>query len=211
MKLCIFLALMIINTVAVYTVVVGTSTPEGGMVRAPFTTLSEAVYATGTGQAGLGRHKGEVRSVGGASDSSFVVTYLVKNGHLSSHSFTNSELKRALRQFQRENGLRINGRISAETIKAVQTDLDLITVVDYLKTYNYIQGHVTPQKTKLGVEQLQQNLGWVVTGNVDGDLVDFVKNNKERSYAEPIFVPSPPPIDGLIASGIAQKGLVHSP
>jgi hypothetical protein len=175
MKLCIFLALMI-NTVAVYTVVVGTST-----------------HATGTGQAGLGRHKGEVRSVGGASDSSFVVTYLVKNGHLNSRSFTNSELKRALRQFQRENGLRINGRISAETIKAVQTDLDLITLVDYLKTYNYIQGHVTPQKTKLGVEQLQENLGWVVTGNVDGDLVDFVKNNKERSYAEPIFVPSPPP------------------
>jgi hypothetical protein len=179
MKLCIFLALIsTIYTVAIYAVAVGTSSA----------TLP-----------GLGRHKGKVRSVGVASDSSdssVVITYLVKNGHLNSHSFTNSELKHALRQFQRENRLRINGRISAETINAVQTDLDLTTVLDYLKTYNYIQGYVTPQKTKLGVEHLQQNLGWLVTGNVDRELVDFVKNNKERSYAEPIFVPSPQPIGG---------------
>jgi hypothetical protein len=117
-----------------------------------------------------------------------VIDYLVENGHLNSHSFTNPELRRALRKFQRENGLQINGLISTETIQAVQTDLNLMIVIHYLKTYNYIQGHVTPQKTKSGVEKLQYNLGWLVTGNVDRELVDFVKNNKERSYAEPIFV-----------------------
>lgn len=112
-----------------------------------------------------------------------VTDYLIENGYLQ-ESYTKHELRRALRQLQRENNLTISGRISSQTIDFIQTENNRQMVLDYLKTFGYIQGSITPLKTTNAIKQLQQNSGSLsITGFIDTPTVEFIKNHPQ-AYSE---------------------------
>ena len=111
------------------------------------------------------------------TDKDIVVKYLQETGYLpegqihpessdSKHNF-----RKAIRMFQRENSLIVNGRLTQQVINTVK-------VVNYLKTYNYIIGVVTPLKIKSAVEKLQKNTGYlIITGEIDNETIQFIKNH----------------------------------
>lgn len=80
--------------------------------------------------------------------------------------------------FQRENSLIVNGRLTQQVINTVKKENDKKIVVNYLKTYNYIIGVVTPLKIKSAVEKLQKNTGYlIITGEIDNETIQFIKNH----------------------------------
>ena len=116
-----------------------------------------------------------------------VVDYLYDYGYLTTLNVTKNELRRSVRQFQRENNLAVNGRITLEVRSFVKTENDKKMVIDYLKTYNYIIGVVTPQSVKDAVTVLQQNSGSLnVTGLIDSSTINFVKTHPQ-AYSEGLF------------------------
>lgn len=115
-----------------------------------------------------------------------VVDYLVENGYLQT-PYTNHNLRRSLRQFQRENNLAINGRFSEQTVELVRTEKDRQQVIDYLKIFGYIQNPITPLKTTNAIKQLQQNSGVLSqTGLIDVDTINFVKSHPQ-GYSEGLY------------------------
>ena len=117
-------------------------------------------------------------------DKDIVVKYLQETGYLpegqihpgssdSKHNF-----RKAIRMFQRENSLIVNGRLTQQVINTVKKENDEKIVVNYLKTYNYIIGVVTPLKIKSAVEKLQKNTGYlIITGEIDNETIQFIKNH----------------------------------
>lgn len=113
------------------------------------------------------------------TDKDIVVKYLQETGYLpegqihpessdSKHNF-----RKAIRMFQRENSLIVNGRLTQ-----LKKENDKKIVVNYLKTYNYIIGVVTPLKIKSAVEKLQKNTGYlIITGEIDNETIQFIKNH----------------------------------
>jgi hypothetical protein len=121
-----------------------------------------------------------------SSDRQEVINFLIHNGFIN-QPINRYSLKRALRQFQRENNLNINGQFSEETIQLVKTEKDKQMVLDYLKTFNYIQGAVTPLKTENAIKQVQQNSGVLsVTGVIDNTTVEFIKSH-QQGYSDGLF------------------------
>src|SRR5574343_515754 len=105
------------------------------------------------------------------TDKDIVVKYLQETGYLpegqihpessdSKHNF-----RKAIRMFQRENSLIVNGRLTQQVINTVKKD-------------NYIIGVVTPLKIKSAVEKLQKNTGYlIITGEIDNETIQFIKNH----------------------------------
>lgn len=118
------------------------------------------------------------------TDKDIVVKYLQETGYLpegqihpessdSKHNF-----RKAIRMFQRENSLIVNGRLTQQVINTVKKENDKKIVVNYLKTYNYIIGVVTSLKIKSAVEKLQKNTGYlIITGEIDNETIQFIKNH----------------------------------
>lgn len=105
------------------------------------------------------------------TDKDIVVKYLQETGYLSEGQIHPESFRKAIRMFQRENSLIVNGRLTQQVINTVK-------VVNYLKTYNYIIGVVTPLKIKSAVEKLQKNTGYlIVTGEIDNETIQFIKNH----------------------------------
>jgi len=120
------------------------------------------------------------------SDQQQVTDYLIKNGYLET-PYTNHSLRRSLRQFQRENGLTINGRITDQTIEFIQTENDKQMVLDYLKIFGYLQGTVSPSKITDALKRLQQNSGVLtITGSIDIPTIEFIKTHP-RGYSEGLY------------------------
>lgn len=116
-----------------------------------------------------------------------VVDYLYNYGYITSLNVTRNELRRSLRQLQRENNLTVNGRITPEVVNFVTYENDKNMVINYLKTYNYILGDVTPLKVKDAVTVLQQNSGTLnVTGLIDTPTITFVRT-RPQGYSEGLF------------------------
>lgn len=100
------------------------------------------------------------------TDKDIVVKYLQETGYLPE-----GQIHKAIMMFQRENSLIVNGRLTQQVINTVK-------VVNYLKTYNYIIGVVTPLKIKSAVEKLQKNTGClIITGKIDNETIQFIKNH----------------------------------
>lgn len=115
-----------------------------------------------------------------------VTEYLIDYGYLEFAVYTKNELKRALRHFQRENNLNVNGKITSETINFINHEKEKQFVVNYLKKFNYIQGHVNPVEITKAVKLLQHNSGVLnITGIIDSSTISFVKNNQRNAYPEP--------------------------
>lgn len=116
-----------------------------------------------------------------------VVNYLIDNGYVQNIDFTRSELRKGVRQCQRENNLTVNGSITPEFIAFVKNEDNKQTVIKYLKTYNYIRGSTTPLTIKEAVKTLQKNSGILkVTGVIDEATINFIKNNPV-GYSEGLF------------------------
>jgi len=120
-----------------------------------------------------------------------VIDYLADYGYLISRSdrtYTNYELGRSLRLFQRENNLRVNGKITPETSSFIKLEKNKETVVKYLKTFGYLQGEASPFKLAEAVKLLQRNSGVLnVTGSIDSSTIDFVQTNQHGYYVVPEF------------------------
>ena len=116
-----------------------------------------------------------------------VITYLVDCGYLESSTYSNHELRRSLRQLQRENDMLVNGRFTPEIHLLVQTENDKKMVLEYLKVFGYIQGAVSPLKTTDAIKQLQQNSGVLTkTGLIDTPTINFIKTHK-HGFSEGLY------------------------
>ena len=114
------------------------------------------------------------------TDKDIVVKYLQETGYLPEGQIPDSKhnLRKAIRMFQRENSLIVNGHLTQQVINTVKKENDEKIVVNYLKTYNYIIGVVTPLKIKSAVERLQKNTGYlIITGEIDNETIQFIKNH----------------------------------
>lgn len=120
-------------------------------------------------------------------DRETVEQYLIDFGYLDSSAYNNYDLRRALRQFQRENNLTpVHGRITPEIITLINHKKEVQTVIDYLKKYNYIQDYDRRYQIPNAVKWLQRNSGELsVNGVIDPATINFVKNH-QRGFAEPI-------------------------
>lgn len=143
-------------------------------------TLFASVYYTGIGA------DPDV-AIGRFLQSGLVEQYLIDFGYLDSSAYNNYDLRRALRQFQRENNLTpVHGRITPEIITLINHKKEVQTVIDYLKKYNYIQDYDRRYQIPNAVKWLQRNSGELsVNGVIDPATINFVKNH-QRGFAEPI-------------------------
>lgn len=115
-----------------------------------------------------------------------IIQYLFDHGYIGSLNCTRRELRRSLRQFQREYNFTINDQITPEVSNFVMNENQKM-VIDYLKTYNYILGSVTPSKIIKAVTVLQQNSGTLnVTGLIDPPTIHFVRT-RPQAYSEGLF------------------------
>lgn len=115
-----------------------------------------------------------------------IVEYLVDYGYLESTTFTKIELKKALRQLQKENNFIVNGKITPEVNNLVKYEIDKKMVIEYLKTFGYIQGTIDPNSLKNAVKILQRNSGVLaITGIINEDTVNFIKSHL-HGYSEPL-------------------------
>jgi peptidoglycan hydrolase-like protein with peptidoglycan-binding domain len=116
-----------------------------------------------------------------------VVAYLIDYGYLTEPNYTPNQLRRSLRQFQRENNLVVNGRITPEVNDFVENENEKRMVVEYLKRFGYIDGHINPLKTTNAVKKLQQNSGVLdISGLIDTPTVNFIKTH-QHGYSEGLF------------------------
>lgn len=113
--------------------------------------------------------------------------FLVNSGYLEADEHHSRQAyRRALRLFQRENGLIVNGRITHEIREFIRKEKDRQYVLDYLKAFGYIQGAITPHKTAEAIRQVQINSGELkVTGTITQETVHFLKS-RTQSLFEPI-------------------------
>jgi len=115
-----------------------------------------------------------------------VEDFLVNSGYLEPDEHrTRYIYNRALRLFQRENGLVVNGRITHEVREFIRQENDRQYVLDYLKTFGYIRGVITPYKIVEAIQKIQTNSGIAVTGTITQEMVDFLKS-RLYSFAEPM-------------------------
>ena len=123
----------------------------------------------------------------GSSQNNEVITYLIKYGYLTSSNYTPNQLRRSLRQFQRENNLVINGRITPEVNDFVDSENEKQMVIEYLKRFGYIDGHINPLKTTAAVKELQRNSGVLtISGLIDSNTINFIKTH-QHGYSEGLF------------------------
>lgn len=116
-----------------------------------------------------------------------IITYLIDCGYLESSTYSKHELRRSLRQFQRENDMLVNGRITPEIHVFVQNENDKKMVLEYLKVFGYIQGAVSPVKTTDAIKMLQQNSGVLTkTGLIDTPTINFIKTHK-HGFSEGLY------------------------
>lgn len=109
-------------------------------------------------------------------------------GYLTPFLHTDLEFKKSLRQFQRENNVRVDGEISQEICDFVQKVVDRQMVIDFLKTFNYFINDVNPVSLAEAVKKLQYNSGILnINGKIDQDTIKFVKSNM-RAHFEPISI-----------------------
>ena len=113
-----------------------------------------------------------------------VVTYLINYGYLPSSDYTKLDLRRSLRQLQRENNFIVTGKVTPQVRNLIKRENEKEMVVQYLKTFNYIQGELNPLKITTGIKLLQRNSGTLnVTGLIDDSTVLFVKEH-QQGYSE---------------------------
>lgn len=117
-----------------------------------------------------------------------VVKYLIEYGYLESLTYTNNELKKSLRQLQREHVFIVNGKITPEVINLVKRENDKQMVIEYLKTFGYIQqNNINPIRLTDAIKVLQRNSGKLaITGTIDADTINFIKNHP-HGYSEGLF------------------------
>jgi len=118
-----------------------------------------------------------------------VDNFLLNSGYLDpNENNTRKDFKKALRLFQRENKLTVNGRITLEVKEFIQKETDRQFVLDYLKSFGYIQGTITPYKTIEAARQVQRNSGVLnITGIIDLETINFLKS-KIHSFVEPPII-----------------------
>jgi hypothetical protein len=117
-----------------------------------------------------------------------VMQYLINNGYITPH-YTQYEMRKALRQLQRENNLTVTGRITDEVVDFIKLENNRAMVIKYLKDYNYILGAVTPHKITDAIKLLQENTGYLsVTGEIDHATIQFVKTHP-IAFSEGLFAP----------------------
>ncbi|ADO00521.1 hypothetical protein WIV_gp177 [Wiseana iridescent virus] len=117
-----------------------------------------------------------------------VIEYLVNYGYLPTMNCTKYELRRSLRQLQREyNMVNRTGKITLEVENLVQIEFDKIMVTKYLKTFGYINEPVTPVKMTAAISLLQKNSGVLpITGSINPATVDFITSHP-HGYSEGLY------------------------
>ena len=116
-----------------------------------------------------------------------IVQYLLNYGYLESPIYTKHELKKSLRQLQRENNFIVNGRITPEIINLVKYETNKQMVIEYLKTFGYISNTFDPNGLKNAIKNLQRNSGVLtINGIVNDETVNFIKS-RPNGYSEPLI------------------------
>lgn len=119
------------------------------------------------------------------SQNTRVITYLINYGYLESLLYTKHDLRRALRQVQREHNFIVNGKITSEIINLVQYENNRQMVINYLKTFGYIQTtNPNPLNLTNAIKLLQENSGILnVTGSINTETINFI-NSQPHGYSE---------------------------
>lgn len=116
-----------------------------------------------------------------------VIEYLVNYGYLETLNCTKFELKKSLRQVQRENNITVNGKITPEIQNLVQKDKDKTIVINYLKTFGYLRDEINPVILKQAIKLLQKNSGVLnITGSIDTFTLNFIISHPQ-GYSEAIL------------------------
>lgn len=116
-----------------------------------------------------------------------VIDYLVNYGYLETQNCTKYELKKSLRQVQRENNITVNGKIDSNIRNLVQKDKDKTIIINYLKTFGYLRGEINPLILKDAIKLLQKNSGVLnVTGSIDTSTLNFIISHPQ-GYSEAIL------------------------
>lgn len=116
-----------------------------------------------------------------------VINYLVEYGYLESKVCTKLEFKKSLRQLQRENNFKVNGRITFEVLNLIEQDKDRKMVINYLKTYNYLNQNPTPLEVFNSVKRIQENTGVLeVNGLINAETINFIKAHPIAFFEPPI-------------------------
>ena len=118
-----------------------------------------------------------------------VTEYLKDYGYLNGTStFEKIELKRSIRQFQKENELPVNGKITSEVCTFIKHAIDRQMVIEFLKMFRYFVSDVNPTSLKEAVKKLQYNSGSLnVNGEIDQETIDFVSLNR-HGHSEPPLI-----------------------
>ena len=119
-----------------------------------------------------------------------VTKYLKDYGYYfnETSTFENIDFKRSLRQFQRENELRVNGKITSEVCTFVKNAMDRQMVIEFLKMFRYFVNDVNPTSLKEAVKKLQYNSGSLnVNGEIDQETIDFTRLNRYGHSAPPLI------------------------
>lgn len=116
-----------------------------------------------------------------------VIEYLVDFGYLESLNCTKLELRRSLRQVQKEHSIRVNGKITPDVKNLVQKEKDKTIVINYLKTFGYLRGEINPIVLNKAIKLLQRNSGELnITGSIDTSTLNFIKSHPQ-GYLETIL------------------------
>lgn len=118
-----------------------------------------------------------------------IIKYLVDYGYLQSSTYTKQEFRKSLRQLQRDYNFLVTGNITPEVVHLIKRVNDQEMVVEYLKTFGYIQPNNIGDVEKLSnaIKSLQRNSGTLnITGTINSETINFIKSHP-NGYSEGLF------------------------